>query len=117
MLKHIVRFRGQAGAIRTDQGPEFTAQALDQWVYRDGITLKPIPPGKPMQNGYIELFNGNCRDERLNEHWFSTLTEARAIVAAWRKDYNESRPHSSIGYLTPAGCGTLHRSSRDAAQN
>jgi putative transposase len=116
VLEQVVRFRGKPAAIRTDQGPEFTAGALDQWAYRNGITLKLIQPGKPMQNGYIESFNGKFRDECLNEHWFSTLAEARAIVATWRRDYNENRPHSSIGYLTPAEYGALHRV-RDAAQN
>ena len=68
-------------------------------AYRNGVTLKLIQAGKPTQNGYIESFNGKFRDECLNEHWFSTLAEARAIVSAWRRDYNETRPHSSIGYL------------------
>jgi putative transposase len=117
ILEDIVRFRGRPGAIRTDQGPEFTARALDQWAYRKGVTLKLIQPGKPTQNAYIESFNGKFRDECLNEHWFSTLAEARAIVAAWRRDYNEHRPHSALSYQTPAGFATLHRSnSSDAAQ-
>jgi len=116
VLEDVVRFRGKPGAIRTDQGPEFTSQALDQWAYRNGVTLKLIQPGKPTQNGYIESFNGKFRDECLNEHWFSTLAEARAIVSAWRRDYNEHRPHSSIGYLTPAEYGARHRSQRDAVQ-
>jgi len=117
VLDQVVRLRGKPGAIRTDQGPEFTAGALDQWAYRNAITLKLIQPGKPTQNAYIESFNGKFRDECLNEHWFSTLAEARAIVATWRRDYNESRPHSSIDYQTPAEYGALHRSRRDAAQN
>ena len=81
------------------------------------MTLKLIQAGKPTQNGYVESFNGKFRDQCLNEHWFSTLAEARAIVTAWRRDYNEQRPHSAIGYLTPAERGALHRSSRDAAPN
>jgi putative transposase len=118
VLEQLVRLRGKPASIRTDQGPEFTAQALDQWAYRNGITLKLIQPGRPMQNGYVESFNGKFRDECLNEHWFATLAEARAIVAAWRRDYNENRPHSSIDYLTPSEYGALHRScERDAAQN
>lgn len=118
VLDQVIRFRGKPAAIRTDQGPEFTASALDQWAYRNGVTLKLIQPGKPMQNGYVESFNGKFRDECLNEHWFSTLAEARTIVASWRRDYNENRPHSSIDYLTPAQYGALHRSCvRDAAQN
>ena len=100
-LDQVVRFRGAPRAIRTDQGPEFTGRALDQWAYRHGVALKLIQPGKPTQNAYIESFNGKFRDECLNEHWFATLAEARALIAAWRRDYNEQRPHSSLGYLTP----------------
>jgi putative transposase len=117
VLENAVRFRGKPASIRTDQGPEFTASALDQWAYRNGIALKLIQPGKPTQNGYIESFNGKFRDECLNEHWFSTLVEARTIVSAWRRDYNENRPHSSIDYMTPAEYGARHRSRRDAVQN
>ena len=101
-LDQVVRFRGTPRAIRTDQGPEFTGRALDQWAYRHGVDLKLIQPGKPTQNAYIESFNGKFRDECLNEHWFATLAEARALIGAWRRDYNEQRPHSSLGYLTPA---------------
>lgn len=101
-LEQVVRSRGAPRAIRTDQGPEFTGRALDQWAYEHGIDLKLIEPGKPTQNAYIESFNGKFRDECLNEHWFASLAEARALIAAWRRDYNEARPHSSLGYLTPA---------------
>lgn len=102
VLDQAIRFRGVPGAIRTDQGPEFTGRALDQWAYRNGVQLKLIQPGKPTQNAYIESFNGRFRDECLNEHWFTSLAEARVLVAAWRRDYNEMRPHSSLGYQTPA---------------
>jgi putative transposase len=101
-LDQVVRFRGAPRAIRTDQGPEFTGRALDQWAYRNGVDLKLIEAGKPMQNAYVESFNGKFRDECLNEHWFSTLAEARALISAWRRDYNERRPHSSLDYSTPA---------------
>jgi putative transposase len=101
-LDQVIRFRGAPRAIRTDQGPEFTGRALDQWAYRHGVDLKLIEAGKPMQNAYVESFNGKFRDECLNEHWFSTLAEARALINAWRLDYNERRPHSSLEYLTPA---------------
>jgi putative transposase len=74
-LDQVVRFRGAPRAIRTDQGPEFTGRALDQWAYRNGVDLKLIQAGKPTQNAYIESFNGKFRDECLNEHWFSTLAE------------------------------------------
>lgn len=102
VLDQAARFRGYPAAIRTDQGPEFTSKALDQWAYRNGVELKLIQPGKPTQNAFIESFNGKFRDECLNEHWFTSLGQARAIVAAWRRDYNECRPHSSLGDLTPA---------------
>ena len=88
--------------IRTDQGPEFTGKALDQWAYERKVELRLIEAGKPTQNAYVESFNGKFRDECLNEHWFRTLPEARAIVATWRTDYNERRPHSALAYQTPA---------------
>lgn len=102
VLEQAARFRGLPVAIRTDQGPEFTGKALDQWAYRNGVELKLIQPGKPMQNGYVESFNGKFRDECLNEHWFASLAQARVIIGIWRRDYNEFRPHSSLGDLTPA---------------
>ena len=102
VLEQAARFRGLPAAIRTDQGPEFTGKALDQWAYRNGVELKLIQPGKPMQNGYVESFNGKFRDECLNEHWFVSLAQAQAIIGAWRRDYNEFRPHSSLDDLTPA---------------
>jgi putative transposase len=100
-LDQVVRFRGAPRAIRTDQGPEFTGRALDQWAYRNGVDLKLIQAGKPTQNAYIESFNGKFRDECLNEHWFATLAEARILINEWRRDYNERRPHSALRYLTP----------------
>jgi len=101
VLDQAARFRGYPAAIRTDQGPEFTGRALDQWAYENGVQLKLIQPGKPTQNAYIESFNGKFRDECLNEHWFQSLAHARVIIQAWRKDYNEQRPHSMLGYQTP----------------
>lgn len=110
VLDQAVRFRGTPQAIRTDQGPEFTGRALDQWAYRNGVQLKLIQPGKPTQNAYIESFNGRFRDECLNEHWFTSLAEARVLVASWRRDYNEHRPHSSLDYQTPAEFAARFRS-------
>ena len=100
-LDGIAAFRGYPKAVRTDQGPEFTGRALDQWAYRHSVELKLIQPGKPMQNGYVESFNGKFRDECLNEHWFRDLAHAREKISNWRLDYNEQRPHSSLGYQTP----------------
>jgi len=101
-LDAIWRFRGYPTTILTDQGPEFTGRALDQWVHANGVTLMLTQPGKPTQNAYIESFNGKFRDECLNEQWFTSLDHAKAIIATWRRDYNEVRPHSSIGNHTPA---------------
>ena len=85
----------------TDNGPEFTGKALDRWAYENGVRLEPIRPGRPMENGYIESFNGKMREECLNEHWFVDLSDARERIEAWRVDYNTRRPHSALGYLTP----------------
>jgi putative transposase len=102
VLEQAAQFRGLPLAIRTDQGPEFTSKALDQWAYQNGVQLKLIEAGKPTQNAYIESFNGRFRDECLNDHWFTSLAEARIRISAWRRDYNEHRPHSALNYLTPA---------------
>lgn len=109
VLDQAAQFRGLPMAIRTDQGPEFTGCALDQWAYRNGVQLKLIAPGKPTQNAFIESFNGRFRDECLNDHWFESLHAARAIINAWRRDYNEQRPHSALGYRTPAEFAAAHR--------
>ncbi|WP_139337038.1 MULTISPECIES: IS3 family transposase [Burkholderiaceae] len=113
-LERAARFRGYPKALRTDQGPEFTGRALDQWAYANGVSLKLIQPGKPTQNAYIESFNGKFRDECLNEHWFTSLAHARALIAAWRQDYNEQRPHSALNYLSPAQFAAKHRATADA---
>lgn len=102
ILEHLAETHGLPQMLRIDNGPEFAGSALDAWAYRWGIQLHFIEPGKPTQNGYVESFNGRFRDECLNEHWFSTLEEARRLIEAWRQDYNTVRPHSSLGDLTPA---------------
>lgn len=88
--------------IVVDNGPEFVSKAVDQWAARSGVNLRFIDPGKPMQNGYIESFNGKFRDECLSQHWFISLEEARSVSEEWRIDYNERRPHRSLQHLTPA---------------
>ncbi len=85
----------------TDNGPEFTGKAVDSWAYNHKVQLDFIHPGKPVENAFIESFNGRLRDECLNEHWFISLQDAREKIAAWRLDYNGSRPHTSLGHLTP----------------
>ena len=84
-----------------DNGPEFAGTALDAWAAQHGVHLHFIQPGKPVQNAFIESFNGKFRDECLNEHWFVTLQEAQLVIEAWRREYNDDRTHSAIGDVTP----------------
>ena len=102
VLERLVRERGMPGCIVADNGPEFTGRAVDQWAYERGLRLAFIEPGRPMQNAYVESFNGKFRDECLNEHWFVSVADARAIIEEWRQMYNRDRPHSALGYATPA---------------
>jgi len=85
-----------------DNGSEFTSRHFDAWAWHRKIGLDFIEPGRPVQNGYIESFNGSLRDECLSTNWFESLTDARKVIEAWRLDYNETRPHSSLGQLPPA---------------
>ena len=89
-------------ALVCDNGPEFTSQAFDQWAHRRGIHLAFIRPGKPVGNAYVESFHGKLRDECLNETWFVSLRDAQRAIEAWRREYNEQRPHSSLQNRTPA---------------
>ena len=109
LLDRAALFRGHPGAVRTDNGPEFTSRAFMAWTQTHGIRHILIQPGRPMQNGYIESFNGKFRDECLNEQWFETLPQARNVIAVWRQDYNEVRPHSSCRRMPPAKFAALHR--------
>jgi putative transposase len=105
ILDRVIAERGaQPEEIVMDNGPELTSRALDQWAYERGVRLRFIAPGKPVQNAFIESFNGRLRDECLNQHWFWSLADARQIVEEWRLDYNRARPHSAIGWLTPEEC-------------
>jgi putative transposase len=101
VLERLVTDRGCPKLLVTDNGPEFTGQTFTAWAGRCGITLHFIDPGKPVQNAYIESFNGKFRDECLNEHWFLSLVDARQTIEAWRQDYHTHRPHSALGYQTP----------------
>jgi putative transposase len=101
VLDELAEVRGLPETIVIDNGPEFTSRALDEWAYRRGVRLLFITPGRPIENAYIESFNGKFRDECLNEHWFLSLDEVRATTEPWRIDYNQERPHSSLGHLTP----------------
>ena len=101
LLERICFYRGAPRMICVDNGPEFISKALDQWAYENKVTLDFSRPGKPTDNAFIESFNGSFRDECLNANWFQSLSEARAKIDAWRKEYNEFRPHSSLGDMTP----------------
>lgn len=101
VLDEICSQRGRPAVIRSDNGPEFVGRAMLGWAHRNGVTLRPIEPGKPNQNAYVESFIGRLRDECLNEHWFTSLEHARAVIEVWRREYNEERPKKSLGGLTP----------------
>ena len=88
-------------SITVDHGTEFQSRALEDWAYRRGVQLDFIQPGKPVENAFIESFNGRLRDECLNTHQFTSLVDAQTKIEAWRLDYNHHRPHSSLGHLTP----------------
>jgi len=100
-LDKIVSRRGQPNMIVSDNGTEFTSNAMLQWQEECKIKWHYIAPGKPMQNGFVESFNGRLRDECLNEHLFSSYAHGRNLIENWRNDYNQTRPHSSLGWLTP----------------
>jgi putative transposase len=101
VLARVVGERGAPQELILDNGPELTSRVLDQWAYTTGIKLRFITPGKPVENAFVESFNGRLRDECLNEHWFLNLADARQLVEAWRLDYNRTRPHSALGWRTP----------------
>ena len=101
VLERIALTRGLPEVITVDNGPEFISKAMDAWAYERGVKLHFIQPGKPTQNAYIESFNGNFRDECLNEHVFCSLEDARRKIETWREDYNVSRPHRSLNNMTP----------------
>ena len=100
-LNKAILFYGMPKEILSDNGPEFTSNAMNEWSYSKKIDHIFIDPGKPMQNGYIESFNGKLRDECLNQNWFKNITHAREIISLWREEYNHERPHSALGNLAP----------------
>jgi putative transposase len=102
VLDRIAQERGLPEAIVLDNGPEFRGRALAAWSAERGVRLEFIQPGKPVQNAYVESFNGRLRDECLNANWFTSLSDARRKIETWRQDYNQQRPHSSLDYLPPA---------------
>ena len=93
---------GVPAHLRSDNGPEFTAKKIRKWLNELGASTLYIEPGSPWENGYVESFNGKMRDELLNREIFYTLEEARVLIEAWRREYNQVRPHSALGYRAPA---------------
>jgi len=102
VLDRVGGRRGLPRSIRVDNGPEFTGRALDEWAHLRSVKLEFIRPGKPVENAFIESFNGRIRQECLNQHWFLDLDDARRTIEAWRISYNTNRPHSGLGGKTPA---------------
>ncbi len=102
-LTALIERRGKPGMIVSDNGTELTSNAILKWCAEAKVEWHYIAPGKPMQNGFVESFNGRMRDEFLNETLFRNLAHARDLIAAWVTDYNTARPHSALGYQTPAG--------------
>lgn len=101
-LTELFVWRGVPEYIRSDNGSEFTARAVRDWLARVGVKTLYIEPGSPWENGYIESFNGKLRDELLNGELFETLLEARTLIENWRQEYNQQRPHQALGYKPPA---------------
>jgi putative transposase len=101
-LERVCADVGYPGSIRVDQGPEFISKELDLWAYTRGVELDFSRPGKPTDNAFIESLNGKFRAECLNVHWFLSLADARRKCELWRRDYNDHRPHSALGYKTPS---------------
>ena len=102
VLAMLMAFRGAPAHLRSDNGPEFVAQAVQAWLQEQNVGPLYIAPGSPWENAYVESFNSRLRDEHLNREEFASLLEAQVLAAGWRQDYNEARPHSSLGYLAPA---------------
>jgi len=107
-LGYLKITRGLPKAIICDNGPEFISRAMDQWAFASGVELRFIQPGKPIQNAFIESFNGKFRRECLDQNWFTDLSDARAKIEEWRTEYNNDRPNKPLGKLTPAEFARAH---------
>jgi transposase InsO family protein len=116
-LTAIIERHGKPGMIVSDHGTEYTCNAMLAWCKDNGVDWHFIAPGKPMQNGFVESFNGRMRDELLNETLFFDLDDARTKIAAWVVDFNTARPHSALGYLTPAAYAANFTATDDRLRN
>jgi transposase InsO family protein len=101
-LQYLFAVRGALEHLRIDNGPEFVAKEIQEWLARAGVRTLYIQKASPWENGYVESFSGRLRDECLKQHWFLSLDEARAVTEAWREDYNRVRPHGALGNRTPS---------------
>jgi transposase InsO family protein len=110
-LQQAIREHGAPAYLRSDNGPEFIATAVQRWLKATGVKTLYIEPGSPWQNGFVESFHGRFRDECLNREQLGTLTEARVVIGDYRREYNEFRPHSRLGYLSPTDYARNHRPS------
>ena len=113
VLQAICKEEGAPKVLFCDNGTEFTSQVMDLWAYHRGVRIDFSRPGKPTDNAYVESFNGTLCDECLNTHWFTTMAEAKEIIEAWRREYNESRPHRALGERTPHEFAHQIAASRD----
>jgi putative transposase len=102
VLERVAAVHDLPTSIVCDNGPAFGGKALDRWAYEHGVTRQSIRPGKPIENAFCESFNGKLRDECLNANWFASVADARRVIEAWRQEYNDVRPHKSLGRRTPA---------------
>jgi len=116
VLEKLARTHGLPQVITTDNGTEFTCRAVDEWAHRNGVKLDFIRPGKPIENAYIESFNGRLRQECLEQHWFVSMEDAKEKIEAWRIDYNEYRPHTALGNQTPGEYAARWELSRTAKE-
>jgi putative transposase len=115
VLAGLMALRGVPAHLRSDNGPEFVARAVQTWLKAHRVGPLYIAPGSPWENAYVESFNSRLRDEHLNREEFASLLEAQVLSAGWRRDYNEARPHSSLAYLAPAVFAARWRASVGAA--
>ena len=112
-LERIIAERGKPKCIRVDNGPEFISHKLQEWCEANGIRIQYIQPGKPTQNAYVERNNGSIRRGLLNAYLFNSLAEVRIMAEDWRIDYNQERPHKSLGYMSPVRYAEKYYQSRD----
>jgi putative transposase len=116
VLNPLKQERGVPKLLFCDNGPEFTGQMMDLWAYRNGVKIGFSRPGKPTDNAFVESFNGTFRAEYLDTNWFQALAEAKQIIEAWRREYNESRPHRALANRTPEEFVSQVAVNRDLAE-